>query len=128
MASSTKPATKLLGFRIDKTLLKQFGEIWDRNKSNPSDELRRYIEAVVRDKKLPQTDDELIPVDALDQRIKNATESRFAALESQLAAMANQLGATAPKGEADPVEAIATKGDRKGKLKSVVKGQHPALK
>lgn len=67
---------KLLGVRVDPNTLEKFQSICDANRTSASEEVRRFIEAVVEAGKLPQTDEEMVPADALDERIQKAVAER----------------------------------------------------
>ena len=83
-------ANKMLGARVDPETLARFHQICEESGSTASDEIRRFVMAVVTDGKLPDTDDAITPV-VLTQRIRDVVDPRLSALEEMIASIHKRL-------------------------------------
>jgi antitoxin component of RelBE/YafQ-DinJ toxin-antitoxin module len=81
---------KMLGARVDPEILARFHQICVEGGSSASDEIRRFVMAVVKDGCLPDDDERITPL-LLQQRIRDVMDPRLTALENEIATIRSLL-------------------------------------
>lgn len=75
---------------MDPVVLAEFHRICQESNTTASDEIRRFVQAIVQEGKLPGSGDRLVG-STLKQRIREVVDSRLAALESEVSAIRDRL-------------------------------------
>jgi antitoxin component of RelBE/YafQ-DinJ toxin-antitoxin module len=90
MRKEEKGTTLITGARMDTAVLMEFHRICQRSNTTASDEIRRFVQAIVQEGKLPGSGDRLVD-STLKQRISEVVDPRLAALESEVSAIRDRL-------------------------------------
>jgi antitoxin component of RelBE/YafQ-DinJ toxin-antitoxin module len=75
---------------MDPVVLTEFHRICQENNTTASDEIRRFVQAIVQEGKLPGSGDRLVD-STLKQRISEVIDPRLAAMESEINAIRDRL-------------------------------------